>query len=134
MAETIDKTAQTGFGLHLTIDAADGNREKLADISLVTSALNEIPKLLSMHKIIEPVVLEYDGGEKPEDKGISGIVMIAESHISIHTFPQKKFFTADVYSCTFFDSDTPLQYLKKTFELSDLDVHIVKRGFKFPRT
>jgi len=123
-----------GFGLHLTLDAYGAPPKKLADVKLVRKALNEIPDLLSMHKIAEPQVIWYDGGEKPEDDGVTGIVMIAESHISIHTFPKKGFFTADVYSCNKFDPQKPLQYFKKTFELKELETNVVERGLKFPRT
>ena len=133
MAKT-KKAAQEGFGLHLTIDAARGRKEKLSDLNLVRRALNDIPKILGLHKIARPQVLWYDGGAKPEDGGVSGIVMIAESHVSIHTFPHKNFFTADVYSCSFFDPDKPIWYLKDKFGLDDLETNVVKRGHKFPRT
>jgi len=128
------KAAREGFGLHLTIDAAHGHKKKLSDLSLVRRALDDIPKILGMHKIAKPQVLWYDGGAKPEDAGVSGIVMIAESHVSIHTFPHKNFFTADVYSCSFFDPDKPIWYLKDKFGLDDLETNVVRRGHKFPRT
>ena len=134
MAKTKKEIAREGFGLHLTIDAAQGGKDKLSSISLVRKALNEIPELLGMHKITKPKVLWYDGGKKPENSGVSGVIMIAESHVSIHTFPHKNFFTADVYSCSFFDPDKPIWYLKDKFELDDLETNIVKRGHKFPRT
>lgn len=121
------------FGLHLTLDAYGGDKEKLADPRLIRKVLNTLPPLLNMHKITKPQVLWYSGGEIPEDCGVSGFVMIAESHISIHTFSDKGFLTADVYSCKPFDSQKTIQYFKEQFDLQDLEINIIKRGTKFPR-
>jgi len=122
------------FGLHLTLDAYGGNREKLADHNFIKKTLDDLPPILGMHKITRPKVLYYDGGEVPEDCGVSGFIMIAESHISIHTFSAKNFLTADVYSCKVFDTKKTLEFFKKRFDLRDMEVNIVKRGLKFPRS
>ena len=123
-----------GFGLHLTLDGYGGQKEKLADLKLIKRVLNKLPQLLQMQKISSVKALWYDGGEKPEDCGISGFVMIAESHISIHTFSEKGFLTGDVYSCKPFDTAKAIDFFKKEFELKDLEINVVKRGLKFPRT
>ncbi len=122
------------FGLHLTLDAYGGDRGKLESPEFITETLNALPPILDMHPIIKPKVIFYDGGDIPEDCGVSGIIMIAESHISIHTFSAKGFLTADVYSCKVFDTDKTLGFFKSRFDLKDLEVHIIKRGLKFPRS
>ena len=126
--------ATEGFGLHLTLDGYGGLKEGLADLNLVKRVLATLPNLLQMHKISPVRVQWYDGGRNPQDCGVSGYVMIAESHISIHTFPRKDFLTADVYSCTQFDTLLAIDYFKKTFALKELETNVVKRGLKFPRT
>lgn len=126
--------ATEGFGLHLTLDAYGAPEEKLSDIGLIRKTLLELPSLLKFTRISEPFIIWYDGGRKPEDEGITSMVMIAESHISIHTFPHKGFFTADIYSCSNFDHQVPLRYFKKTFGLKEMETNLVKRGLKFPRT
>ena len=128
---TIKKTEP--FGLHLTLDGYGGSKKKLADPTLIRKVLNKLPGILDMHKITKPKVLYYDGGDIPEDRGVSGFVMIAESHISIHTFSEKEYLTADVYSCKPFDTGKTVEYFKKAFELKDEEVNIVKRGLKFYR-
>ena len=47
-------------------------------------------------KIMPPYVFRYHG-EVPEDWGVSGVVLIAESHISIHTFPDKGYLSLDIF-------------------------------------
>ena len=72
--------------MHLTIDGYGGDRELLSSESLVSSLLDRYPGEINMTKITSPLVYRYVGG-KPEDWGVSGFVLIAESHIAIHTFP-----------------------------------------------
>jgi S-adenosylmethionine decarboxylase len=66
--------------VHLTIDGYGGNREKLSSEEVVRSLLDCYPSEINLTKISEPFVLNYTG-EKPEDWGITGFVIIAESHI-----------------------------------------------------
>jgi hypothetical protein len=51
--------------------------------------------------------------------GYSTFVMIAESHLSLHTFPEAGFLTFDCYSCTGFDHETALAVLHQCFGLTD---------------
>jgi|SRR3989338_408334 len=119
-----------GFGLHLTLDGYGSPKEKLADKKLVTEALLNLPNLLEMKRISKPQVLWYTG-LIPEDCGVSGIVMIAESHISIHTFQEKNFITADVYSCKPFDTEKTIEFFKKQFGIKNLEINIIRRGLKY---
>ena len=122
-----------GFGLHLTLDGYGCQKEKLADKKLVRRVLLTLPSQLQMQIISKPQVLWYSG-LIPQDCGVSGIIMIAESHISIHTFSQKEFLTADVYSCKVFDTDKTIEFFKKIFKPKELEINIIKRGLKFPKT
>lgn len=131
--QILGKSNDNGFGLHLTLDGYQGDRKRLSDMSFVFSVLDTIPSLLKMHKITTPYVVYYDGGGQPEDEGLSGMVLIAESHISIHTFPQKGFITADVYSCREFDTEATVKFFKKAFKTKEEEVNLIKRGLKFPK-
>jgi S-adenosylmethionine/arginine decarboxylase-like enzyme len=51
--------------------------------------------------------------------GYSTFVMIAESHLSLHTFPESGFLTFDCYSCTGFDHDTAVSVLNACFDLTE---------------
>lgn len=123
-----------GFGLHLMLEGYEGSPQSLSSKVLVKKALLQIPELLSMKRLTDPVIVDYDGGENPKDRGVSGFVIIAESHVSIHTFPEKGFLTADVHSCKYFDSKEAVNFLKKIFRLKRLEINVVERGHDFPRT
>jgi len=123
---------QEVFGPHLTIDGKKCDKEKLSDLTIVFKALDELPAIIGMTKIMPPYSILYKG-VVPEDWGVSGFVMIAESHISIHTFPEKNYVFIDVFSCKMFDVDKAVDFLVKTFGIKELDKEMVKRGICFPR-
>ena len=91
--------------MHVIIDGYGGDPDQLADENVVRVMLDELPDMMGMSKITQPKVLRYTGS-KPEDWGVSGFVMIAESHIAIHTFPERRLVWADVFSCKDFDEST----------------------------
>ena len=120
------------FGPHLTLDLNDCNSEKLSDFNLVFDVLNDLPDKIGMTKITQPYVFKYSG-LVPEDKGITGFVVIAESHISIHTFQEKKYAFVDIFSCKPFNYNLAQQYLIDTFESQKPTVNMLMRGVDFPR-
>lgn len=123
------------FGLHLMLDAYGADKEKLNDMARVFRFLRDLPPQIGMNALTPPIVLEaVDTGTGFDPGGYTGVVIIAESHISIHTFPDKGFFTMDVYSCSDFASevDEIMNYTKETFGFGKHELQIVKRGLEFP--
>jgi len=122
------------FGEHLTIDGYGGSFEKLEDRGLILKVLKDLPKQLGMLTISPPVVLRYAGNAIKDPGGWSGYVMIAESHISIHTFSKRGFLTADVYTCkNGLDIKTVQNYFREQFDLQKLEINFIKRGLKYPK-
>lgn len=122
------------FGPHLTLDLYGCNKKLLSNLDFVTKILEELPDLIGMHKISEPFVLNYDGNSNSFDKGgISAFIIIAESHISIHTFPEQEFASVDVFSCKNFDIKIAENYLIEKFDAKKVEKHFIMRGKEFPR-
>jgi S-adenosylmethionine decarboxylase len=121
------------FGQHLTIDASSCDRKRLVDQSLVYDILNNLPEKLGMHKMTMPYAVKWmdPGATIP---GISGFVMIAESHISIHTFPEKDYVFIDVFSCRGFDVEEATKLLVSAFGAKKHTKDVVTRGTDFPRS
>lgn len=42
----------------------------------------------------------------PDDSGITGIIIVSESHITIHTWPERKFVNIDVFFCNYTRDNT----------------------------
>jgi S-adenosylmethionine decarboxylase len=115
--------------MHVIIDGYGGDPDQLSDENVVRVILEEVPDLMGMTKITQPKVLRYVGS-KPEDWGVSGFVMIAESHISMHTFPERRLVWADVFSCKDFDATPVLEAIKNRFSLRQMDVQSLPRNLE----
>ena len=122
-----------GFGVHLMVDGYGCNRSALEDINLIYKFLDEYPEQMDMTKIMPPYVFRYNGSV-PEDWGVSGFVLIAESHISLHTFPEKQFLSLDMFSCKPFDTEQAVEFIKKYFQIQKYEMKILDRGQEFPNT
>lgn len=122
------------FGPHLLLEAYGSPKEKLRDISIISDLLDVYPEKLGMTKIMPPYVFKYDGGEIKEDWGISGVVLIAESHIALHTFPEKGFFTLDIFSCKDFNVRDAVDIVLEALNPLHFDETVITRGREFPRS
>lgn len=116
--------------MHVIVDGYGGDPQQLADESVVRALLDQYPQTMGMTRIAPPSVVRYQG-PKPEDSGLSGFVMIAESHISVHTFPQRRLLWADVFSCQAFEAAPLVEDLKARFRLREMSVRILKRGLEY---
>ena len=115
-----------GFGPHLMLDGYGCAKRKLQDLNLIYRILDELPTRIGMTKIMPPYVFKYSG-VKPEDWGLSGFVLIAESHISIHTFAEHKRFHLDVFSCKPFDAEMVRERICALFGVTNLAAAVVHR-------
>jgi len=113
--------------MHLIIDGYGSNPDLLQNEKFIYQLLDKYPAEIGMTKIAPPQVLRYVGA-KPEEWGISGFVLIAESHISIHTFVERCYVNIDVFSCKSFDSSQVTKDLTHRLQLTEVRTHLIDRG------
>ena len=107
-------------GAHLIIDLYDA--KKLDDIGHIEAALRQCVEasgatLLHIHlHHFEP------------NGGVSGVAVLAESHISVHTWPEKGFAAFDVFMCGNAEPRKALDVFKRVFEPGRVVVGEHKRG------
>lgn len=122
-----------GFGQHLMIDGYFCDKNRISDLNLIYNFLDSVPQAIGMTKIMPPYVFAYNAKNK-EDSGISGICLIAESHISGHFFEFKEYLSIDIFSCKPFDSNIAINFVKKTFDIKGkIEINQLQRGLEFPR-
>lgn len=122
------------FGPHLTIDMYGCDVSILRSREHVYKMLDELPDLLGMRKITQPQILEYPGRVGSFDKGgVSAFVIIAESHISIHTFIRQKYASVDIFSCKEFNVQRAMEYLSNMFKPKKVERNLIMRGREFPK-
>jgi S-adenosylmethionine decarboxylase len=105
----------------------------MTDAAALRDLLDRLPAEMGMHAICAPVVVAVGANCIKDPGGLSGFVMIAESHISFHTFPGRGFVTIDLYTCqTDLDRDATVARLMAAFGLVDADVYVQDRGLRYP--
>ena len=121
------------FGVHFMLDGYGASSGVLKDPVALKLMLENIPRSLGMHAICDPVVVEVGPKNRKDPGGLSGFVLIAESHISFHTFPNRGFVTIDVYTC---QNDLDIEQLTATFTgafgITSSDVYVQERGKRYP--
>lgn len=107
-------------GAHLIIDLYDA--KKLDDIELIEQALRQCvaaagATLLHIHlHHFEP------------NGGVSGVAVLAESHISIHSWPENGYAALDVFMCGNANPDACVPVLRKAFKPKRIAVSEILRG------
>lgn len=115
------------------LDGYGADPHRLKDKNALLSILRRIPTNLGMHTICDPVVVEVGPKNRKDPGGLSGFVLIAESHLSFHTFPSRGFVTIDLYTCqNDLDSEKLIRELVDAFLIKDFESFIQKRGVRYP--
>ena len=115
------------WGKHLIIDAYGISYKKLKDSKAIRGLLNGLPDKFNMRPLSK-VVLKKVKSEGYPDWGISGFIMLYESHISLHTWPEEGFVAMDLYSCKDFDHAAIQKYIKEFWGSKRHKVKVVIRG------
>ncbi len=110
------------LGKHLIVELYDCDKNLIDRVDQVEAILVEAVKV-SKATIIKPVFHQFN------PHGVSGVVVIAESQFSIHTWPEYGYCALDIFTCgEQIDSDLALQFLKKEFRAKSMSIVELKRG------
>jgi S-adenosylmethionine decarboxylase len=121
------------FGEHLTYDGYDGDPVALDCRAVVARALTDLVTALDMTILGGPEVYRAPANDKKDPGGWTGMVVLQESHISIHTFPARGFLSADVYTCqNGLDTAAIKRFFRTRFGIADEEVNFLKRGTRYP--
>ncbi|MFZ5981184.1 MAG: adenosylmethionine decarboxylase [Candidatus Zixiibacteriota bacterium] len=110
------------LGRHLIVEYSGCERSKLDNLELIQEYLTEAVRK-SGATIVRSVFHRYN------PQGISGVVVIAESHLSIHTWPEYGYAAVDYFTCgNSVDPYKAHEYMKKMLGATDADVKDMNRG------
>lgn len=97
----------SAFGSHVLLDFWGG--KGLSDIHFIEKAMRSAAAACGA-TVIEMHLHSFGSGQ-----GITGVAILAESHISIHTWPETGFAALDIFVCGPCDVDLAVQELRKIF-------------------
>ena len=110
------------LGLHLLLELRECNPDLLNDVDHIRSSLVQAAESVGAHVIGESF-------HKFSPQGVTGILAIAESHISIHTWPEYCYAAADVFTCgSAFHPQTVADLLIEKLECHAPYIQEIKRG------
>jgi len=118
------------FGSHLIVDCYGCAKEKLEDVLFIHDVLDALPEKIGLTRISDPHVFRSTAGGE-EMTGVSGVVLVAESHISIHTFPETSHVFIDIFSHIDFNTEYASQYLSEVFQSSRHEVARTSHGIEY---
>jgi len=114
------------LGRHLLVELSDCDRTLLNDQEKLETVMCEAVRL-SGAMIVETVFHRYN------PQGISGVVVIAESHMSLHTWPEYGYAAVDFFTCG--DTVDPFkahEYLKRSLRAGHAQIREIRRGIPSP--
>lgn len=113
--------------VHLMLELYNCDRELLSNEPLIRRVLDEYPGKVDMEKV-SPVHLYQIDTSNPLDAGLSGFVVIAQSHVSLHAWPEYGEVDIDICSCKEFSQEDAIAFAKEMFQSEDIETHFVIRA------
>ena len=110
------------LGRHLLVELFDCDPDVIDSLESVKEALIEAAKR-AQATIVDVVFHEFN------PFGISGVVVIAESHLSIHTWPEYRYAAVDIFSCgDALQPEVAASYLVEQFAAERTSIVEMQRG------
>lgn len=116
----IEKDGERYAGGHLLVDFWGASN--LTDPEAIENALKAAATAANA-TILHSYMHQFGEGG-----GVSGVVVLAESHISIHTWPERDFAAIDVFMCGKCNPHQSLPILMETFQPQTVDLSEQRRG------
>lgn len=110
------------LGVHHIAELCDCNQELLNDSNFISTSLRQAVEHANA-TLIDEIKYEFT------PQGITAVCLLSESHISIHTWPEKKYAAVDIFTCG--NHTAPAQackYLVNALECKQPNIQIIMRG------
>ncbi|MEC9347499.1 MAG: adenosylmethionine decarboxylase [Pseudomonadota bacterium] len=116
----IQRDGECFAGTHLLIDVRDGSR--LDDLDHIDATLRACVEAAGA------TLLSIDLHHFTPNGGVSGVAILAESHISIHSWPEYGYAALDVFMCGAARPQDAVPVLRQAFGTDNVHVEEIRRG------
>lgn len=113
-------------GKHIIIDAFECDSAHLNDIKF----LEEMCKKAALDADME---ILYSYFHQFEPQGVTGVLVLSTSHLSIHTWPEEGYASLDFYTCGTLELTPQVDYLIKELSSKRAMVYSISRGVSYPQ-
>ena len=109
------------LGTHIVCELSGCNAALLTDVDAVAEMMEQAAREANA----TPIEKAF---HRFQPQGVSGVVVIQESHLSIHTWPEESLIAIDLFSCGAIDGERVLAELTAALRLENPRVTTVERG------
>jgi len=129
MAARGKRASKGEWGMHLMIDGYTEEMAQLGDVSSIMSLLTGAVAAIGLNIVMDPIVYQYPPSlSSTEVGGVSGVVLIAQSHVAIHTYPETGLVNVDIFSCGDFAVTSAVQYFVVKLSLHEYNTRLINRS------
>ena len=118
------------FGSHYAIDGYGASAERLGDEAHIRAVMQHWAEALEPANNASAEVLVYGSDESP---GVSAGLVLAESHLTLHTFSQRRCLTATLFSRRGMPLEGLVSELREAFEVGRFESRLSSHGRSQPR-
>lgn len=114
------------IGRHLLADLWGIDAARLRDGALLRQCLVDAARVCGLTPVAGPVMHEFPGG------GVTGFILLSESHLSLHSYPEKGFLALDLFTCGGSDPRDGLAVFRDRLQPAREDITVQARGRETP--
>ena len=117
----MEKLTRT-FGRHFLVELIGCPADKISFVEDVK------PVLLKAAEVSEATIVEHYF-KQYEPRGVTGIILIAESHFSVHTWPEDGFAAFDILTCGQMLPESAIELIAREFKAEQVKQQVIERGY-----
>ncbi|MEP1586326.1 MULTISPECIES: adenosylmethionine decarboxylase [Rhodobacterales] len=107
-------------GTHILLDLHDAHH--LNEVETIRKVMLDAAHEVGAH-VVDQKFHVFGGGA-----GVTGVVLLRESHISIHTWPESCFAAVDIFLCGGLSADPAIDLMRRVLRAGRVEVTKVTRG------
>lgn len=114
------------LGIHLLIELCSCNTQKIDNLDYLEKIMTQAAEVAGA-TVLKTAFQDFN------PQGVSGVVVIAESHLTIHTWPEYGYAAVDIFTCgSRVDPWKAAGFLKQELEAGDMQLNELQRGIPHP--
>ncbi len=115
------------IGIHIVGDLKGVERNRISDVNSLREIMESAVKRSKLTKI-----RSYYHQFSPD--GVSGVILLAESHLSFHSWPEYGLIAVDIFTCgPTENAEEAMEYIIDKLSPSSIEYKRIERGIDYPR-
>lgn len=94
----------SGMDLSLSVRLNPGF-DSVADEAFFSRLLRGLPAAIGLEGLEPPIIYRFPSRHVPGENGVSGMMLMVQSHVAFHWWPKENFLHVTVSSCRQFDPE-----------------------------